>query len=590
MNPPGTSALVIPIADAGERAVLGAVLADGACFRRVAPMLTAGDFYTEAHRAIFEAFTRLAAENHDIDLLTTTDQLERSGTLQAAGGNAYVGSLADGLPDPANVEHYAKIVRDKAISREVFHAAREVEVAASDGRDLAALAPTIEALAATVAKARVASDAQMFERAVEAECLMMPPPRRRWLLTLPESQGGQGLLPRGKAGIIAAEGGIGKTAALVELAICVVTGRPWFGFYAVPVTVAGRVLLLLAEEDGDDAHRRLWTTAEALGLSDLERAECAERLVVIPLAGTPVALTATSSTGLNETPLAKVLRERLVLEAGQDGWAMVGLDPLSRFAGGDVEASNEAATRYIQVLESLAAVPGHPTVLVSAHSSKVARRQGQADVRGVTGLSDAARWVATLRREGEEVIFSMKKSNYSLPCAPLRLRWHDGVLGAVSGAEILAAASAAQADFDVALDGDVRRVVEVLVREGTMTSRDGIAHAAGLRLARGRAALDLAIARGLVMPSGTVRRPKYIVAGGGVCSAPPYNPRTAGTGWTGLEPSPSGQQGTGTGRAGTGGRARADPDPNSTPTYPDVPRRDTSDSQPEPELPPEDEV
>ena len=299
-------------------------------------------------------------------------------------------------------------------------------------------------------------------RPVDIGCLTTPPSRRRWLLTLPESQGGHGLLPRGKVGILAAEGGTGKTAVMVALAVSAITGRPWLGYYQVPATVAGRVLLLLAEEDGDDGHRRLWKIAEALKLTDFERALLADRLVVIPLAGCPVALTTVTGAGLSETPLAVSLRDRLVRDAGPDGWALVGLDPLSRFAGGDVEGSNEAATRYVEVLESLAAVPGHPTVLVSAHSSKVARRQGQADVRGVTGLSDAARWVATMRRDGEEVHFAVAKSNYSLPCPPLRLHWHEETLVAVSGAEIIDTAAAARAAQGAELDDDVRRVVDVL--------------------------------------------------------------------------------------------------------------------------------
>jgi hypothetical protein len=135
------TALHVPASESAERAVLGAILADADCFRRVAPLLAAEDFYADTHRAVFGAFAHLAAEHRAIDLLTTTDQLERSGTLGAAGGVAYVGSLADGLPDPGNIEHYAAIVRDASHRREVQRVGMELmEAAASAAQDISDLA------------------------------------------------------------------------------------------------------------------------------------------------------------------------------------------------------------------------------------------------------------------------------------------------------------------------------------------------------------------------------------------------------------------------------------------------------------------
>ncbi|TAM44327.1 MAG: hypothetical protein EPN53_16755 [Acidobacteria bacterium] len=564
--------LRIPANEAAERAVLGAVLCDPSCYPRAAAAVDAADFYNEANGRIFDAFRALVETGAEPDPVTLPAQLERDGALERVGGASYVASLVTELPDTANVEHYAALVRAAARKRHFLRLGQDViaAVASENGKSEAALAAVKAELAAALAEDAPPAAPAFGDAWRQADIgeLTSPPRRRQWLLTLPETQGGHGLLPRGKVGIMAAEGGTGKTTALVALAVSVITARPWLGLYQVPPTVTGRVLLLLAEEDSDDVHRRLWKIAEALRLTGSERTLLAERLVVIPLAGRPVALTAVSGGGLVETPLAAALRNRLMRDAGEDGFALIGLDPLSRFAGGDVEGSNEAATRYVEVLESLAAAPGHPTVLVSAHSSKVARRQGQADVRGVTGLSDAARWVATLRRDGEEVRFAVAKSNYSLPCPPARLRWRDETLEVVSGAEILDAAAAARAAAGAELDDDVRRVVDVLTREGAMTSRDTIAHAAGLRLARGRAAIDLAIARGMVAQVGTDRRRTYSLAPGDVAhTSPPHPPHPSGTdGRLGACPSRTDRDGRGTagrmdgsGRIGTDGRTADDP-------------------------------
>ena len=92
-----------------------------------------------------------------------------------------------------------------------------------------------------------------------------------------------------------------------------------------------------------------------------------------------------------------------------------------------------------------------------------------------------------------------------------------------------------------------------------MTSKDSIALAAGLRLTRGRAALDLAIARRFVIPSGTVKRPRYTATTGEGGGAHPHTPGTGGTASPSLRTTPPTPSGTGTGRAGTGGTAEADP-------------------------------
>ncbi|MFH1177999.1 MAG: replicative DNA helicase [Acidobacteriota bacterium] len=118
-TPPPTT-LQVPASPAAERAVLGAILVDANCYFRVVELIGADDFYTDSHRTVFTAFAELAAEPSDIDLLTASDRLQRTGRLDAAGGLSYLAGLADELPDPANVEHYARIVRERSIKRQLL--------------------------------------------------------------------------------------------------------------------------------------------------------------------------------------------------------------------------------------------------------------------------------------------------------------------------------------------------------------------------------------------------------------------------------------------------------------------------------------
>lgn len=554
-DPPAAS-LIVPTNIPAERAVLAAVLAAPESLAEARAIVAVRDFADDRHGTIFSAMLAVMDRGGEPDLVQVAADLDRAGKTKGAGGVAYLSELgATELPDIVNTASYAALIADAARRREAQRLALELaRDAGNGGGDLAELATK---LAAALDRDPARAGANGWQ-SIGID-FSRPPAPRRWLLTAPALEGERGVLPLAKVGLLAAEGGTGKTSALVALAVAVATGRRWFGHFTVPPTIAGRVCLLLAEEDGDDVQRKLWTIARTLGLSVTEEEAVARRVVAIPLAGEGVALTGVFDGAFREAPLAASLRRRLERDAGPDGWSLIAVDPLARFAGGDVEGSNEAATGFVEVLEELTHLPGSPTVLTAAHSSKLARRLGVADVRGVTALSDGARWVATLQREHDDIIFRVVKSNYGAPGEPLRLRWQGEMLAAVSAADVQAAA---QAEQSAALEAAVARVVAVLQREGRLTSRDGIAKAAGLRASDGRAALDLAVARGLVIRDGLARG-GYVVNPSRPPSRPPslYIGRDGGTVGSGC---PSG---TATGRLGTAGREDDKPDNEEPPEH-----------------------
>ncbi len=109
-----------------ERSVLGAVLLDGMAFNYAAEILQTEDFHAESHRAIFRAMGELSAANRPIDFITLGEVLERQGKLEAIGGHAYLVTLTEGLPRSVNIEHYANIVKDRAIRRRLLGAAQAI--------------------------------------------------------------------------------------------------------------------------------------------------------------------------------------------------------------------------------------------------------------------------------------------------------------------------------------------------------------------------------------------------------------------------------------------------------------------------------
>lgn len=366
---------------------------------------------------------------------------------------------------------------------------------------------------------------------IDPDLLVTPPAARRWLLRHPSKYEtatrthlGDGLLPLGKAGSVIADGGVGKTYVIVSLGVCVITGRPWLGHYEIGAEArGGRVLLALAEEDPEEVHRRLYTVAAALELSSEERALVARQLVVLALAGESVALVAPGpDRRIVETRELVTLRRRLREDAG-DGWVLVGCDPFARLAEGDIEASNDGATRAVQAIESLCQAPGHPTVLAAHHASQAGVQAGAPTSRGVTGIRNAFRWEGTLRADGQDVMFRQTKSNYSVPMTEeLRLvRGPGGSLRAATEADFEARAADQQDRRDVALDRNVARIVAALMKHGPSRSKAQAIEWAGLGSVPGRLALSESVTRGLVDEGGTDRRPVWCAR------AAPHTPESA---------------------------------------------------------------
>ncbi len=115
-----------------EKCVLGAILIDNEAFNQAAESLDSVDFFRDAHRRIFGKMIQLSERSEVIDLVTLKNELGRAGELQEVGGPAYIAGLVDGVPRATNVEHYARIVKEKSTLRNLIHAANKILSSAYD--------------------------------------------------------------------------------------------------------------------------------------------------------------------------------------------------------------------------------------------------------------------------------------------------------------------------------------------------------------------------------------------------------------------------------------------------------------------------
>ncbi|HEV7919897.1 MAG TPA: replicative DNA helicase, partial [Thermoanaerobaculia bacterium] len=112
--------------------MIGSILINSNALYRVIGTIDTEDFFRDSHRTIFSAIRRLAEESRAIDTLTVREELAKHGQLEQVGGLAYVASLIDGIPDVANVERYAGIVKEKSTLRRLIVMGNSVMRAALD--------------------------------------------------------------------------------------------------------------------------------------------------------------------------------------------------------------------------------------------------------------------------------------------------------------------------------------------------------------------------------------------------------------------------------------------------------------------------
>ncbi len=126
---------VLPNSIEAEACVLGAMMLEPTSTDIVVQIVQADDFFRPAHRIVFEALCRMHNSGKPVDLVTLNDELERAKLLERVGGTDYLVALVEGVPSAASAEHYARMVRDKALLRGLIAINQEITQDAFDSRD-----------------------------------------------------------------------------------------------------------------------------------------------------------------------------------------------------------------------------------------------------------------------------------------------------------------------------------------------------------------------------------------------------------------------------------------------------------------------
>ena len=220
-----TATRILPQNLDAERSLLGAILLDNDALLPVVESVSADDFSRESHRRIFAAILDLSRQNAAVDLVTLAHQLQENAGLEKVGGVSYLSSLTEGLPHGQNIEHYAKIVKDKSVLRQLIRSADEIQQDAyQGGTEVDEVVTTAERRIFDIAEKKLRSNfSSLGELVTQASKTMEELYKRRELVTgLPTGfrefdEMTTGLHPS-ELIIIAARPSVGKTSFCLGLA------------------------------------------------------------------------------------------------------------------------------------------------------------------------------------------------------------------------------------------------------------------------------------------------------------------------------------------------------------------------------------
>jgi len=260
-----------------------------------------------------------------------------------------------------------------------------------------------------------------FIRDLETNFLLEEAPEAPALIKIMKIGGLQTFLRKGIVGQLVGAGGIGKTHFLTQLALAIATGTKFLDEYYI--NEKGYVFLGLGENSTDDIHRLLRKMSKKL-FTEEQLKEAGTYLSVMSFTGQQASFMDRNGnpSGFFEDFLAT-----LKTQEPTDGWALIILDPISRFLGADAENDNAAATHFISLLERLTLeLKGKPTVLFGHHMSKANLSNTNTDqtaARGSSALTDGVRWQANLDKVTKEdndeeydqtkISFKVVKSNFT---------------------------------------------------------------------------------------------------------------------------------------------------------------------------------
>lgn len=390
-----------------EQSVLGSLLIDKDAVVKVAESLLFSHFYRDAHAEIYNAVLSLYEKREPADIVTVTDELKLRGTYEMAGGAGYLTTLVNYVPTSAHIEHYARIVKDKATRRQMISAATSItEMSFQETEDVKDLMDLAEQQLFGISQEHFKQNflpikdalAESFERLDE---LQKRAGGLRGIATgfaeLDKKLSG---LQDSNLIILAARPSVGKSTLAINIAqhVAMVEKIP-VGVFSLEMSKEQLVDLVLSSAANVDAWRLTTGNLEENDFAKL--AEAMGELAEAPLY-------------IDDTPGASIVEMRTKARRlqAEKGLKLLVVDYLQLIHGRNLENRVQEVSEISQALKNLARELKIPVLALSQLSRNIESRQGKipqlSDLRESGAIEQDADVVMFLYREDAEKLEDIK--------------------------------------------------------------------------------------------------------------------------------------------------------------------------------------
>jgi replicative DNA helicase len=355
-----------------EQSVLGGILIENEAINKVMEILSVDDFYRDAHQKIFSAMVNLTEKDEPVDLITLTNDLRKKSQLDSIGGASYLASLSDSVPTAANIEYYAKIVKEKAILRKLIQTSTEIITQSYQDRgDVEDLLDEAEQAIFQISENRVRPSFYPIKKIVKDSFEIFQRLYEKKELVTGVSSGFKGL-DRMTAGfqpsdliIIAGRPSMGKTAFCLNVAqYAAIENKVPIAIFSLEMSKEQLVIRMFCSEARVEGHR---LRTGYLNESDWPKLTIA--------AGT----LSEAPIFIDDSPALTVLELRAKARRlkGEHGLGMLVIDYLQLMKGrARVESRQQEISEISRSLKALAKELNIPVIAVSQLSRKTEERQG----------------------------------------------------------------------------------------------------------------------------------------------------------------------------------------------------------------------
>ncbi len=387
-----------------ERSVLGAILLDSTALSLVIPILNQDDFFPDTHRRIYTAMVELSQRTAEIDVLTLREELDRTGAVEKIGGAAYLTALLDGVPDVGNVEHYARIVKEKSTLRRLIRAGqRIVRDGLAGSRDAEALLGEATGEIFDIAEGAVQGGFESIGEVVTRNLEIIEDARGRQGMLSGLSTGFTELdrMTSGLQGtdliVLAARPSVGKTSFALNIAqhVAIREGRA-IGFFSLEMSKEQLGFRVLCSEADVDAKkvRDGYASKEAM-----------QRLVLAQSKIHGARFYIDDSAALN-VPEMRAKGQRLKREHGLD---LLIVDYMQLMAGhGRFDNRTQEVSMISRGLKLLAKELRVPIIALSQLSRQPEQRKGELRKPQLADLRDSG----SIEQDADMVIFLYREELY----------------------------------------------------------------------------------------------------------------------------------------------------------------------------------